>query len=38
MAGRFMLNKRRSGIPLMPFAQTRDDFLAEGTPSYMRRP
>jgi hypothetical protein len=28
MAGRFMLNKRRSGTPLMPFAQPREDFLA----------
>ena len=23
-----MLNKRRSGTPLMPFAQPREDFLA----------
>jgi hypothetical protein len=27
-----------SGTPLMPFAQPREDFLAGGTPSYMRRP
>ena len=38
MAGRFMLNKRRSGTPLMPFAPPREDFFAGGTPSYMRAP